>query len=94
MTEKPEYDPTAQARYDAELFPQSYESWRYCIEQKCGLRLTTDYIRQRIGILTDSRQEETQRFARTYGEAHLAQVVVWFERAAAEVEPDQIDTRR
>ena len=60
MTEKPEQDPKAQARYDAELFPQSYESWRYCIEQKCGLRLTPDYIRERISILTDARQEETQ----------------------------------
>ena len=83
MTEEAQLNPAARARYEEELFPQSYESWRYCIEHKCGLRLTPDYIQQRIGILTDPRQEETQRFARTYGNAYLAQVVAWFERAAA-----------
>jgi len=84
MTEEPKLDPATRARYEEELFPQSYESWRYCIEHKCGLRFTRDYIQQRISILSDPQQEETQRFTRSYGPAHLAQVVAWFERAAAE----------
>lgn len=84
MTEEPKLDPATRARYEEELFPQSYESWRYCIEHKCGLRLTRDYLQQRIGVLTDPQQEETLRFTRTYGNAYLAQVVAWFERAAAE----------
>ncbi len=84
MTEEPKLDPATRARYEEELFPQNYERWRYCIEHKCGLRLTPDYIQQRIGILTDPQQEETQRFERIYGNAYLAQVVAWFERAAAE----------
>ncbi|MEA3641398.1 MAG: hypothetical protein VBE63_15850 [Lamprobacter sp.] len=83
MTEEPKLDPSTRARYEEERFPQSYESWRYCIEHKCGLRLTPDYIQQRISILTDPQQEETRRFARTYGKAYLTQVVAWFERAAA-----------
>ncbi len=83
MTEEAQLNPAARARYEEELFPQSYESWRYCIEHKCGLRLTSDFIQQRISILTDPRQEETQRFARLYGHAHLTQVVAWFQRAAA-----------
>jgi hypothetical protein len=84
MSEESKLDPTARARYEEELLPQSYESWRYCIEHKCGLRLTRDYIQQRISILSDPQQEETQRFSRSYGPAHLAQVIAWFERAAAE----------
>jgi hypothetical protein len=82
MTEAPELDPATRAGYEEERFPQSDESWRYCIEYKCGLRLTPDYIQQRIGVLTDPLREETRRFARTYGNAYLAQVVAWFERAA------------
>jgi len=85
MAKKKQPHSAKSARYEKEFLPQSYESWRYCIEHKCGLRLTTDYVEQRLRILNDPRQEETRRFARIYGDAHLAQVVAWFEQAAAEL---------
>jgi hypothetical protein len=51
-----------------EHFPSNYESWRYCIEVKCGLALTPDYIKKRITILGDPHCEESQRFISFYGD--------------------------
>lgn len=72
-------------RYAAELFPSDYTSWRYCIEVKCGLALTPEFLRVRIAVLGDQHHEEAQRFARLYGEPYREQVLGWFRRAAAEV---------
>lgn len=71
-------------RYAEEVIPSDYASWRYCIEVKCGLALTPDYVQARIAVLSDRDCEETQRFARLYGDAHRQQVLAWFRRAAAE----------
>lgn len=72
-------------RYAAELFSSDYASWRYCIETKCGLALTPEYVKARIAILGDPHQEESQRFASLYGEPWREQVLAWFQRAASEV---------
>jgi hypothetical protein len=71
-------------RYAAELIPSNYASWRYCIEIKCGLALTPAFLGARIAVLSDPGKEETQRFARLYGEAHLNRVLAWYRQAAAE----------
>jgi hypothetical protein len=70
--------------YAAELIPSDYASWRYCIEVKCGLALNPGFLRSRIAVLSDSSHEETQRFARLYGDAHLKRILGWFRQAAAE----------
>lgn len=74
----------ATEQHAAELIPSNYASWRYCIEVKCGLALTTDYLRERIVVLSNSDHEETKRFAKLYGNAHREQVLAWFREAAAE----------
>ena len=56
-------------RYAEELIPSDYASWRYCIEVKCGLALTPGFLVARIAVLSDPGHEETQRFARLYGDA-------------------------
>jgi len=71
-------------RYAAELIPSNYASWRYCIEVKCGLALKPGFLRSRIAVLSDSSHEETRRFARLYGDAHLNRILAWFRQAAAE----------
>jgi hypothetical protein len=73
-------------RYVADLIPGDYPNWRYCIEVKCGLALKPEFLRARIAVLSDLEHEETQRFARLYGDAHLKRVLAWFRRAAAEAE--------
>ncbi len=71
-------------RHAAEMFPSDYSSWRHCIEVKCGLALTPEFLRARVAILGDPRQEESQRFASLYGEPYREQVLAWFQRAASE----------
>ena len=71
-------------RYAAELFPGDYMSWRYCIEVKCGLALTPDFLQTRIAILGDPHHEESRRFSTLYGEPYHEQVLTWFQRAASE----------
>jgi len=72
-------------RYAAEMFPSDYPSWRYCIEVKCGLALTSEFLQARIAVLGDPRHEDSQRFAKLYGETYREQVLAWFQWAAAEV---------
>ncbi|MDJ0806502.1 MAG: hypothetical protein QNJ78_06675 [Gammaproteobacteria bacterium] len=71
-------------RYAGELFPSDYTSWRYCIEVKCGLALTPEFLQARIAVLGDPRHEESRRFAELYGRSYREQVLGWFQRAAAE----------
>lgn len=73
---------TDHKRYADEIIPTSYASWRYCIEVKCGLPLSLDFVRGRIRILSDSSQEETERFARSHGQEHSEHVLAWFRQAA------------
>lgn len=60
------------------------KSCRLCIEVKCGIPLTRNYLCQRIAILSDPACEETRRFAAAYGQAHLDRVITWFRRAESE----------
>jgi hypothetical protein len=75
----------ASDRHAAEIFPSDYTSWRYCIETKCGLALSPEFLSNRIGVLGDPHREETQRFVKLYGEPYHQQVLAWFQQAAAEV---------
>ena len=70
-------------RYARELFPSNYASWRYCIEVKCGLALTPEFLQARIAVLGDPRHEESRRFTKLYGKPYHEQVLAWFQRAAA-----------
>ncbi|ESQ15415.1 MAG: hypothetical protein N838_12935 [Thiohalocapsa sp. PB-PSB1] len=79
---------TDDARHAAEAFPSSHASWRHCIEHKCGIALTSEYVLERIATLTDPRSEETRRLAVAYGDRYLMQVVAWFQQAA-----DQLGAR-
>jgi hypothetical protein len=78
--------------FAAELIPTGYASWRYCIEVKCGIALTPEYVEERIRVLADAGQEETQRFARTYGRGHLERVLGWFRQAQAGLGSGSADT--
>ena len=68
----------------AETIPTSYESWRHCITQTCGLALTPDYIATRLAALRDERDAHTRDFRRIYGEAHLHATLGWLESAQRE----------
>ena len=63
----------------------TYEDWKHCITEKCGIPLTLDYIENRIMCLNDSNNYHTQKFIKVWGEAHLHRVINWFEQAKYEI---------
>jgi len=68
--------------FDAELIPTNYESWRYCIQVKCGLTLSPEFAKERIAVLGDPNNAEMRRFAKLYGDPYREQVLEWFRLAA------------
>lgn len=61
--------------------PRSYQQWRECITVRCGIPLTAKYIGSRLDELRDASHPKTREFFEKYGQAHLNQVVQWFETA-------------
>ena len=60
------------------FIPESYEQWRHCIIVECGLKLTADFIEERIKSLQDTSVHYTQQFIKLYGEEHHQKVLGWF----------------
>jgi hypothetical protein len=65
------------------VIPANYDQWRHCIEVDCGLRLTPEFIAQRLAALDSPKSEEARRFAHLYGQRHLDNVINWFRSARA-----------
>ena len=66
------------------VIPQTYTQWRHCIEVDCGIELQPAFIEARLSALR-SASDEAHRFAGLYGQAHLQQVVAWFQRAQTDL---------
>lgn len=66
--------------------PANYAEWYRCITVDCGIRLTKDYISQRLEALRDERALHTTQFVRSYGHDHLLRVINWFEQASTELD--------
>ena len=59
------------------MVPTTYNDWRHCIEVDCGVKLTPQFIEERLTVYTDVTSAETQRFIAMYGETHLKNIVQW-----------------
>ena len=60
------------------VLPQTFEEWKYCIEIKCNIKLTNNYIQQRIEALTNPTDNNSNEFVKLYGESYKEQVLQWF----------------
>jgi len=65
---------------------RSYDDWKHCITVACGIALTPAFIARRLSELKDGTNGQTQRFVETWGAAHLARVIGWFEEAQQRAE--------
>ena len=63
---------------------KSYEDWKHCITQVCGIPLTGPYIEQRLIALRDPANLTTQKFVAMWGDQHRLRVIGWFEQAQQE----------
>ena len=62
------------------MVPHTFEEWIRCIEQDCGVRLTSDFAQKRIDVYRNPKHPETKKFISLYGEHHLGNVIEWFSR--------------
>ena len=60
------------------MIPQNYTEWRDCIENKCGIPLTPEFVNKRIDELGDTNLQATKEFINKYSEQHYHQVMEWF----------------
>ncbi len=66
---------------DTSVIPENYQQWRDCITIRCGIPLTSSYIKSRLSELRDEKHPRTIEFASKYGNDYLKQVISWFEQA-------------
>ena len=66
------------------MIPGSYEEWRSCIVEKCGIPLSKSFAESRLEALRDSSSPATVKFRNLYGDAYWQQVLAWFEKALVE----------
>ena len=64
--------------------PRSFQQWRECITVRCGIPLSRTYVASRLDELRDASHPKTREFFGKYGQAHLCQVIEWFETAQKE----------
>jgi hypothetical protein len=60
--------------------PRTFEEWRTCIVEDCGINLTKDFAKKRLTVYQDSENKETQTFVSLYGKQHLNNIVYWFKK--------------
>ena len=63
------------------IIPHSYQAWYHCITVDCGIKLTPEYVQQRINSLEDDNDFRTQQFISLYGMQHTQKVLGWFQQA-------------
>lgn len=62
----------------------TYTDWRTTMIKHAGLTLDSDYCEQRLGVLENEQDEETQTFIKIYGATYHKQVIDWFRQALSE----------
>ena len=67
------------------MIPTNYQEWRHCIEVKCNIPLTKNFITTRIEALQDLSEDETVKFQKLYGDDYRLQVLEWYEQALRQV---------
>lgn len=61
------------------MIARTYDDWRRCIEEDCGIALTQEFIKQRLDVYTDASNSETKKFIDLYGAEHLNNIVRWLQ---------------
>ena len=65
------------------MIPQTFEQWRHCIVNDCGIHLTREFAQRRLRIYQDAKNPETQKFVRRYGQLHLENVINWLKKVGS-----------
>jgi len=63
------------------MIPESFREWRDCIENKCKILLSAQFIDDRLSVYSNENSTETIKFKGLYGEEHLQNIINWLETA-------------
>lgn len=63
------------------MIPKNFQEWRDCIENKCKIQLSSQFIDERIMVYSNENNPETLKFKGLYGSTHLQNVLNWLETA-------------
>ena len=63
------------------IIPHSFETWHHCITVECRIKLSAQYIKDRIASLQNPNDFRTEQFVRLYGDTHRKNVLGWFKQA-------------
>lgn len=62
-----------------------YEQWRHCITVDCRIKLTRDFLVDRLEALSRTTGEDTRRFVSAWGETHRVRILGHMQRALDEM---------
>ncbi len=62
----------------------NYHEWRKTMTERAGLTLDRSYCEDRLAILEDQNNNETQSFIKAFGPNYHQQVIAWFHQALSE----------
>ncbi len=68
----------------SEVIPTSYESWKFCITEKCKIKLTDSFINERLSAYRTPETDDAKRFIALYSIEHFNNVRGWLLRAKEE----------
>jgi hypothetical protein len=61
------------------MIPQTFNDWTNCIINDCKINLNKEFAGQRLEVYKNPNNPETQKFISLYGEAHLRNIINWFD---------------
>lgn len=64
------------------MIPITFEEWKNCIEKKCQIELTEEFVVGRLKVYENKKNPETRDFIALYGEQHLNNIIHWLKRAS------------
>ena len=67
------------------MIPTNFKEWKNCIVNECKIKLTNDFVVNRLKIYEDKRNPETRKFIALYGEQHLNNIIYWLKKSSKEI---------
>ncbi len=67
------------------MIPTTFEQWKNCIVNECKIKLTKDFVANRLKVYEDKRNPETRKFIGLYGKQHLNNIIYWLKKSSSEM---------
>ena len=62
------------------MISYTFEEWRNCIVNDCGIKLTKEFAQKRLRVYQNAAHPETRKFVELYGKQHLDNIIHWYKQ--------------